>query len=392
MLARTKHSSAQVCGVCLIFDERTDHELNFRNRETSTVKIHSSIAGCLFLLISLFFAPSNLHSQSVPPPLDDKPESASKIKMTVGLVVLRASAETRKGGSVSGLDKDNFQVFEDGVEQRIEHFSHEDIPVTVGLVVDGSGSMRPKRADVISAARAFVQSSNEKDEMFEVNFNEHVSFGLPEGVVFTNRIVPMQLAIERGPASGKTALYDAISTGLERLKLGKHDKKVLIVISDGGDNASSHNSLKQIMAQAVESNAVIYTVGLFDESDTDRNPGVLKQLARATGGEFFQPETIADVIPICGHIARDIRSQYTIAYTPTNKNEDGAFRTVQVRAKAQGFDRLTVRTRTGYYAPSAPSKAEPAKSSAPKSVSVKSGPDHFLQGSSDQPAPVGAQS
>jgi VWFA-related protein len=221
--------------------------------------------------------------------------------------------------------------------------------------------MRPKREDVISAARAFVQSSNDKDEMFEVNFNEHVSFGLPEDMPFTNKITPMQLAIEHSPVSGKTALYDAISTALDHLKLGKHDKKVLIVISDGGDNASSHNNLKQIMTQALESNAVIYTIGLFDDSDMDRNPGVLKQFARATGGEFFQPETIADVIPICAHIARDIRNQYTIAYAPTNRTEDGAFRTVQVRAKAQGQDRLTVRTRTGYYAPGEPSSSTPAK-------------------------------
>jgi Ca-activated chloride channel family protein len=278
-------------------------------------------------------------------------------------VVLHATTENRKGVSVSGLEKDNFQVFEDGVAQRIEHFSHEDIPVTVGLVVDGSGSMRPKHADVITAGKTFVQSSNDKDEMFVVNFNEHVSFGLPENELFTNKITPMQLAIERSPISGETALYDAISAALERLKLGKHDKKVLIVISDGGDNASKHK-LNEIMTQAVDSNAVIYTIGLFDESDMDRNPGVLKQLAHATGGEFFQPATIAEVIPICAHIARDIRSQYTIAYTPTNATADGAFRNIQVKAKAPGEDRLLVRTRTGYYAPGGHAPAKPPRSHA----------------------------
>jgi Ca-activated chloride channel family protein len=329
------------------------------------MRIYFSIAGCLFLSSILLFASPTLHSQAVPPPPPpENQDPNSKIKMTVGLVVLHATTENHKGVSVSGLDKDNFQVFEDGVAQRIEHFSHEDIPVTVGLVVDGSGSMRPKREDVISAARSFVQSSNDKDEMFEVNFNEHVSFGLPDDTLFTNKITPMQLAIERSPISGKTALYDAISTALDRLKLGTHNKKVLIVISDGGDNASSQENLKQIMTKTVESNAVIYTIGLFDESDRDRNPSVLKQLARATGGEFFQPETIADVIPICAHIARDIRSQYTIAYAPTNRTEDGAFRNVQVRAKAQGQDRLTVRTRTGYYAPAEPSNSAPTRKPA----------------------------
>jgi Ca-activated chloride channel homolog len=331
------------------------------------MRIHFSIAGCLLISSILLFAPHTLLAQTVPPPPADP---ASKIKMTVGLVVLHATTENHKGVSVSGLEKDNFQVFEDGVAQRIEHFSHADIPVTVGLVVDGSGSMRPKRDDVISAAKSFVQSSNDQDEMFVVNFNEHVSFGLPEDMLFTNKITPMQMAIERSPTSGKTALYDAISISLDHLKLGQHNKKVLIVISDGGDNASMQNNLKQIMAQAIASNAVIYAIGLFDESDMDRNPNVLKQFARVTGGEFFQPETLADVIPICAHIAQDIRSQYTIAYAPTNRAEDGAFRNVQVRAKASGQDRLTVRTRTGYYAPGEPTNSAPAKKSA------RSSPDH----------------
>ena len=356
------------------FDTRGHRRLDFYNMETSTMKVHFSIVGCL-VVIFLAAVPRAIQAQTVPAPPPDR--NPSSIKMTVGLVVLHATTENKKGVSVSGLDKGNFQVFEDGVAQRIEHFSHEDIPVTVGLVVDGSGTMRPKRADVISAARTFVQSSNDRDEMFVVNFNEHVSFGLPEDMPFTNKITPMQLAIERSPISGQTALYDAVSVALDRLKLGKHDKKVLIVISDGGDNASKHSNLKQIMTQAVESNAVIYAIGLFDESDVDRNPGVLKQLARATGGEFFQPEKIDDVIPLCAQIARDIRNQYTIAYTPTNAAADGAYRAIQVKAKAPGFNRLTVRTRPGYYAPGEKPPSTPAKSSTPKSALAPSAPLHL---------------
>jgi VWFA-related protein len=326
-----------------------------------------SIIACTILMIALG-APlaSEVKAQSfAPPPRPDDPNS--KIRMTVGLVVLHATTENKKGVLVSGLDQSNFEVFEDGIAQRIEHFSHEDIPVTVGLVVDGSGSMRPKHGDVVTAARTFVESSNANDEMFVVNFNEHVTFGLPEDVKFTHNIVPLQLAVERSPITGETALYDAIGAGLDRLKLGKHDKKVLIVISDGGDNASTHYNLKQIVPLAIESNAVIYTIGLFDESDGDRNPGVLKQLAHATGGEFFQPETIAEVVPLCARIARDIRNQYTIAYTPTNATPDGRFRAIQLKVKAPGQDRLTVRTRPGYYAPNAPG-ATPSKSSEPKPV------------------------
>jgi Ca-activated chloride channel family protein len=334
-----------------------------------TMKNRFSI-GCLVLIIC-FAASRAANSQTMAaPPRPEDPNA--KIKMTVGLVVLHATTENHKGVLVSGLTKDNFEVFEDGVAQRIEVFSHEDIPVTVGLVVDGSGSMRPKHNDVVVAGQSFVKSSNPNDEMFEVNFNEKVSFGLPEETPFTNLVTPLQLAIQRSPISGETALYDAISAALDRLKSGTRDKKVLVVISDGGDNASKH-TLKDVMTQAIESNAVIYTIGLFDESDKEKNPGVLRQLAHATGGEMYLPDTIASVIPICAQIARDIRNQYTIAYVPTNATADGGYRAIQVKVKAPGQSRLVVRTRAGYYAPGGAPKTEPTKTPNSKSASSHSG-------------------
>lgn len=312
------------------------------------MRAHSSIPG--YVVLVLLSAVPCVPQMQTSPPLQQNPPP---IKMTVGLVVLHATTQNQKGVLVSGLTKDNFQVFEDGVAQQIEFFSHEDIPVTVGLVVDGSGSMGPKRSDVVSAALTFIDSSNADDEMFLVNFNEHVAFGLPEKEPFTNRAAPLKLALALSPITGETALYDAIAAALEHLKKGSRDKKVLIVISDGGDNASTH-TLKQITTLAIQSNAVIYTIGLFDESDTDRNPGVLKSLARATGGEVFLPEKISSVIPLCAQIAHDIRNQYTIAYAPTNANLDGGYRSIVVKATAPGHDRLVVRTRPGYYAPTAP--------------------------------------
>jgi len=327
------------------------------------MKIPLSITGC-FVAALLLAAPRPVQTQSVSPASHQQqnPAPANSIRMTVGLVVLHATTENKKGVSVSGLDKNNFEVFEDGVAQRIETFSHEDVPVTVGLVVDGSGSMRPKHNDVLSAAQTFVQASNASDEMFVVNFNEHVSFGLPENVPFTSKPAILQQALAQSPISGQTALYDAMAAALKQLKSGSRDKKVLIIISDGGDNASTRSNLKQIMTLAVESNAVIYTIGLFDETDLDKNPAALKQIAHATGGEFFQPETIREVVPLCAQIARDIRNQYTIAYTPTNAAQDGAFRAIQVRAKSSGHDHLVVRTRPGYYAPGARSEsAEPQR-------------------------------
>ena len=236
------------------------------------------------------------------------------------------------------------------MRQEIRHFSHEDIPVTVGLVVDNSGSMRPKRADVIAAALAFVRSSNPMDQMFVVTFNEKVSFGLPDNMPFTDNVVQLGRALSRISADGETALYDAVAVALEHLKKGNRDKKVLIVISDGGDNASKHN-LSQIRTMAGHPDAIIYTIGIFDEQDADQNPHVLRQLAKDTGGEAFLAESLKEVLPICERIARDVRNQYTIAYIPSNRRPDGTYRHIQVRANTPGHEHLVIRTRAGYFAP-----------------------------------------
>jgi len=284
------------------------------------------------------------------PPQDD----VETIKVSVDLVVLHATVQkNRKRALVSGLGKEAFQVYEDGVLQEIHSFSHEDIPVTVGLVIDNSGSMIPKRREVIAAALAFARSSNPHDQIFLVNFNENVSFGLPDNMPFTDSVGQLEVALSRTAANGMTALYDAVAAGLEHLKKGKQDKKVLIVISDGADNASKL-SLAETMTMTQQSDAIIYTVGLFEEGDPDRNPGVLKQLARATGGEAYLPWSAKEVVPVCERIASDIRNQYTLAYIPTNRKQDGTYRAIEVKAEAPGYEGLSVRTRTGYYAPLAP--------------------------------------
>jgi len=177
---------------------------------------------------------------------------------------------TEKAGFASDLREQDFEVYEDGVRQPIRVFRHEDIPVTVGLVVDHSGSMRRKLTDVIAAARTFARSSNQEDQMFVVNFNEHVSLMGPPGR-FTNRSEELELAISSSPTIGMTALYDAVVKARERLQAGTRDKKVLIVISDGGDNASAH-SLADVLKGAEQSSALVYTIGIFDEADPDRNP------------------------------------------------------------------------------------------------------------------------
>jgi VWFA-related protein len=287
-----------------------------------------------------------------------RPADSYKISVSVSSVVLPATVENHRGAPVSGLGKDDFQVYEDGALQQIEFFSHEDIPVTVGLVVDNSGSMGPKRDEVIAAALAFARSSNPQDQMFVVNFNEHVSFGLPPDTPFTDQMAQLQTALSKFKTTGETALYDALAAAIEHLKQGNRDKKVLIVVSDGGDNASKHN-LSQILTMAGKSDAIIYTIGIYTVEDPDQKPDALRQLSKATGGEAFFPQSVADVVPLCERIAHDIREQYTLAYAPMNRKQDGAYRVIHVKVTAPGHGRLSVRTRAGYYAPSKPQPIAP---------------------------------
>ena len=315
-------------------------------------KGRASTNRCLVALFILLALPSLAQPQVTSSSLSHEGDEYT-IRVSADSVVLHATVQNRKGTLVSGLGKDNFQVYEDGALQQIDYFSHEDIPVTVGLVVDNSGSMGPKRQEVIAAALAFARSSNPQDQMFVVIFNEKVSFGLPDKTPFTDQVDQLDVALSRVAATGMTALYDAMAAALEHLKKGNRDKKVLIVVSDGGDNASKHN-LAQIKTIAGQSDAIIYTIDISVVEDPDRNPGALKQLAKDTGGDAFLPESVGDVLPICERIARDIRNQYTIAYSPTNRKQDGTYRVIQVRAGAPGRGRVFVRTRAGYNAPSKP--------------------------------------
>jgi Ca-activated chloride channel family protein len=313
---------------------------------------HDSTSRCIVALFSLFILsgmlPHQGHSQS-----QSNQEAPYTVRVSVGMVALHATVTDRKGVPVSELVKEDFQVYEDGIPQQIEYFSHEDIPVTVGLVIDNSGTMEPKRREVIASALAFARSSNPEDQMFVILFNETVSFGLPDNLPFTDKMDQLELALSRINADGMTALYDAVAAALKHLEQGNRDKKVLIVISDGGDNASK-TKMGEILSMADRSDAIIYTVGIFDENDPDRNVRVLKRLAEATGGESFFPGTTGEVVSICKRIARDIRNQYSILYLPTNKKQDGSYRAIQVRAWAPQREHLFVRTRAGYYAPLKP--------------------------------------
>ena len=305
--------------------------------------------GALILLVVLLALPGVVNSQQATAPALH-PDEPYKIRMSVSSVVLHATVQNHNGTPVSGLVQKDFEVFEDGVLQPIEFYSHDDIPVTVGLVLDNSGSMQPNRDEVIAAGMAFAHSSNPQDQMFVVNFNEYASLALPGDTPFTDQPGQLQVALAKFHADGQTALYDAMAVALSHLKLGNRDKKVLIVVSDGGDNASKYK-LEQILTLAAQSGAIIYTIDIHVEEDLDRNPRALHRLSSSTGGENFVVDTLPEVVPISERIAHDIREQYTLAYSPLNTRQDGAYRTILVKAKASGHGSLTVLTRAGYYAP-----------------------------------------
>ena len=270
-----------------------------------------------------------------------------QLSVNVNLVLLNATVRDRNGTPVTDLSEQDFEVHEDGVKQDIRLFKREDTPVTVGLVVDHSGSMRHKLASVVAAARSFVQSSNPQDQMFVVNFNEKVTLGLPNEIRFTNRVEDLSFAIANSPTEGMTALYDAVFLGRNHLQDASFNKKVLIVISDGSDNASKHK-LSEVVKMAQQSTILVYAIGVFGEED--RNPDVLRRLTGITGGEAFFPQKLDEVVAICERIARDIRSQYTIGYTSTNQGTTNAFRTIRLAARSASKGRLSVRTRAGYIA------------------------------------------
>jgi VWFA-related protein len=278
-----------------------------------------------------------------------------QISVNVDLVVLQATVHNRNGGFASDLNQSDFELYEDGVRQSIRLFRHEDSPVTVGLVVDHSTSMSSKLPEVIAAAQTFVAASRPDDQMFVVNFNEFVSTGPPDSPL-TNRADLLTMAISSRPAIGMTALYDALLVGLERLKAGVPEKKVLVLISDGGDNASKHR-LAEVLQKAEQSTALLYTIGIFDDVDPDSNPRVLSRLSSVTGGEAFFPQRLEEVVSICEHVAHEIRNQYTLAYVSNNAAKPGAFRTIRLVAHSAAGGKLIVRTRSGYIAAAQPGPA-----------------------------------
>jgi VWFA-related protein len=281
--------------------------------------------------------------------LSPAPEETT-IRADVNLVQVPVTVTDAEGRTVSGLTKEAFQLFVDNVPQPITLFRGEDAPVTAGIVIDNSASMAPKVKEVVAAALAFARVSNPKDEMFVVHFSDHPRLGLPEGMRFTGNVAELEKAVGAFHLGGTTAFYDALLMAESQFRHAGYSRKVLLTITDGGDN-SSHASVTEAVNGAVAAGIVVYTIGIFDNNNPDRNPQVLSKIADETGGQAFFPGQLRDVTNICVAIAREIRSQYTLGFPGA---EDGQYHRIRVAANDVKSGPLEVHTRAGYLATKSP--------------------------------------
>lgn len=285
-------------------------------------------------------------------------ERTDTLNVDVQLIQLPVSVLDKDGRPVSNLRKGDFQILEDGVEQQISLFQHEDIPLSAGMVIDNSGSMRNKRARVNQAALIFARESNPQDETFIVNFDSDVYLEQD----FTNRIDALVAALSRLDTRGETALYDAVFLSAEHLNEAKNDKKALLLVSDGEDNKSRYN-LDRVITKVRQSKATVYAIGLleggsggglFSKSPAAKAKEALRKLASTTGGRAYFPGSVEQVDELCRRIARDLRNQYTLGYTPSNAKMDGGWRRITVRVNPpKALSKITVSAKDGYYAPQA---------------------------------------
>jgi Ca-activated chloride channel homolog len=264
------------------------------------------------------------------------------------LVVVPVTVTDKHGRLIPDLQRDSFVVYDNDRRQEIAFFTHEDTPVSVALVIDGSGSMRPKVGEVIAATLAFARESHPEDELLVIEFNEQVRDALGGRRLSASDAGDLETALRSLHPEGQTALYNALLDGLDHLEQASRARRVMVLISDGGDNASTA-SFDEVLARAKRSDVTIYTIGLFDEGSRDTNPGILKRLAEATGGERFLPRSPGYLLQACQQIAREIRTSYTLGYVPTAR--DGAYHRLRVMLGDKGNG--TVRTRPGYFAASA---------------------------------------
>jgi Ca-activated chloride channel homolog len=283
---------------------------------------------------------------------DQNPDAADSgvfvFRKDVEEVVLHATVVDDKQRIITTLDKSDFNVFEDGHPQTITSFRHEDIPVAMGIVVDNSGSMREKRQKVNAAALNLVRASNSNDEVFIVNFNDE--YYLDQD--FTSNINKLKEGLEKIEARGGTALYDAVVASADHLKReAKLEKKVIFVVTDGDDNESAETLEQAVRRLQGDGGPTVYSIGILEKEEHPKHAKrALQIMSERTGGLAFFPQTLDEVDAISRAVAHDIRTQYTIGYKPTTPKNQGGYRQVKVDARSHDHGKLTVRTKSGYYA------------------------------------------
>jgi len=311
---------------------------------------------CCFYIAAFLFCGPDAFSQTRPTP--SGAGAAPAISVATELVVLPVRVTDTKGNFVLGLSQQNFRVYQDGQLQDITMFQQRDTPVSVGLIVDHSRSMGSKLPEVAAAVSSFARTSNPHDEMFVVDFNDDVTVELMGGKAFTNDPQELAIAVSSVRARGRTALYDAVAEGLLHVQLGHCDRKALIIVSDGGDNASQQK-FRQVLALAQQSQVLIYSIALIGDDD-EVDPAVLRRFSKVTGGIAYFPDHTNSVTSISEQIARDLREQYTVGFAPGKTNDAHTFRKIEVKAVAPGRGKFLVQTRPGYFSAeegSAPAQA-----------------------------------
>jgi Ca-activated chloride channel family protein len=304
--------------------------------------------GILRLVVILALIATVASAQDVKAPARN---STQTLKIDVDLVLVHATVTDPQNRYVTGLEQEYFQLWEDRIEQRIDYFSSEDVPVTVGIIFDVSGSMKDKISTARDAAVAFLKAGNPDDEYFLVEFSNRPQLTQ----ALTTDIAKVQNRIVFTPAQGSTALYDAVYLGLETLKEANNPKKALLLITDGEDNRSRYN-FSNIKEFVKEQDVQIYSIGIVNEWGSQFGPGtsgraIVEELSEWTGGRAFFPGSVYDLEDVCTKIAIELKNQYVLGYRSTNEAQNGKWRELRVRVTPpKGIPRLNIRAKRGYYA------------------------------------------
>jgi Ca-activated chloride channel homolog len=317
-----------------------------------SIRTSAVLFSCCILALSAFAQVAG-PSKPTQPPEEPQIKAGKPIRSEVELALVNVTVTDPYNRLVTGLEKDNFRVYEDGAEQEIVNFSSEDVPISIGLIFDSSGSMADKVDKERQAAIQFLKTANPRDEFFLVNFNDEAQLTS----TFTSSVENLQSDMLYTIAKGRTALLDGIYLGLSQMRGARNAKRALLIISDGGDNHSRYNE-SDIRNFVKEADCQLYGIGVFDEGDMGRTyeefygPTLLSELAEMTGGRLFPVSTMNDLPDIAAKIGTELRNQYVIGYKPSDKRHDGAWRKIKVKlVPPRGLPPLNVYAKTGYYAP-----------------------------------------